>query len=236
MLVRITNKCRMGCSHCMVEASPEGQHMSMDTYEKVLAFIRRNNLLMILISGGEPLEHPEFFEMVKRAQSENLKIAVLSNGMFLSDPELKKKVLGLGVLVQVTNDPRFYPHKINPEEHPEVQIETHIRSVSPFGRAVKNDIDMNRQSPLCFNLRSLVRKFRDFREATFQLRLLGKMCTPSVNVNGTLSAGESPFCSIFGTVEDSNIVLTNRLAELKCSKCGLVNNLDDLHREAIGEL
>lgn len=225
----------MGCSHCMVDASPDGQNMSMETYEKVLDFIGRNNLLMVLLSGGEPLDHPEIFNMVRMAQGKGLEVAILSNGLFLSDPDLKRRVLELGALIQITNDPRFYPIRVNPEEHPEVAIETHIRCVSPFGRAIKNGIETQRQSPLCFNLRSLVRHFRDFRKAVIRLRFMGKMCTPSVNIDGTLVAGEAPSCSSFGTVEDSNLALTNQLAELRCSRCGLLNNLGNEHREAIGE-
>ena len=234
MLVRITNQCQMGCSHCMVDATPDGQHMEMGVYIKTLAFIERFNFRVILISGGEPTEHPHFFDMVQEAEERQLHIAILSNGMFLSDPKMKKRILGLKALVQITNDPRFYPTAIDPADHPEFGFETQIRCVSPFGRAITNNIETGRQSPLCFNLRSITRHMRDFQRAVQELRVMGKMCTPSVNVDGTLVAGESPSCAPFGTVEDSNLELTDNLSELKCSKCGLADNLDENHRKAIG--
>lgn len=62
------------------------------------------------------------------------------------------------------------------------------------------------------------------------------MCIPSINIDGTLAAGESNFCSVFGHVTDPNIQLTNKLVSLKCGKCGLYKNLDSNALKAIGEL
>ena len=101
--------------------------------------------------------------------------------------------------------------------------------------ALENKIPCTRQSPLCFNLRSYVRKLRDFKEAVYRLRNSGKMCIPSVNTDGTLVAGEAPSCSSFGHVTDSNLVLTNRLCDLSCNRCGLADGLPDEYKEAIGE-
>ena len=36
MLVRITNRCQMGCSHCFTDSTPEGQHMTHHTFEQAL--------------------------------------------------------------------------------------------------------------------------------------------------------------------------------------------------------
>lgn len=235
MLIRITNKCLMGCSHCMVDATPSGEHMSMATFENTIDFIDRMGFRVAMLSGGEPTENPDVLNMIDLARYCKIHVILLSNGAFLDDPVLSGEILGRMVSIQVTNDPRFYPKRVNLVDNPNISYETHIRIVSPFGRAKSGGIECTRQSPLCFNLRSICRSLRDFRDAIFSLRTMGKFCTPSVNADGAIVAGETPSCSAIGTVRSPNIELTNAVCDLKCSRCGLVNNLDDCHRKAIGE-
>lgn len=236
MLVKITTKCRMCCSHCMEEAGPDGIHMSEDVFRRALDFIARNNFVFLMMSGGEPTEHPQFVDFVRMAQAAKIELIVLSNGMFLNDGH-RDEYLSLGAKFQIINDPDYYPIRVEPVEHPNIAVfDTKIMApVSPFGRAKKNGIDGGRMSPLCFNLRSATRHLRDFRNAVLFLRMRGKMCIPSVTVDGDVVAGESRFCAKVGTVESSNIELTNRTAELRCSMCGLVNNLTAEQKVAIGE-
>lgn len=237
MLVKITTQCNMGCKHCMENALPEGQHMSLETFHKVCDFILRNDFMFMLISGGEPTEHPQFEELIKIALTTGLKTVVLSNGLFLTT-ENRDAFLSLGADFQIINDPEYYPIKVEPFNHPRIQVfDTKIMApLSPFGRALKNNLKIGRSSPMCFNLRSAARHFRDFKEAVLLIRSRGKMCTPSIRVDGSIVAGESRFCTRIGTVESTNLELTNSVIEMKCSNCGLVNNLSDLHKGAIGEL
>lgn len=236
MLVRITEKCNMGCSHCSVSAGPDGKHMSMDVYERVLKFIDWIRVPMILLSGGEPTLHPDIESMIKKAIEKDLHVTLLSNGTFLEDLAMTEWILKTGVLVQITNDKRFYPREVPIINHPKLMYEHSIRMVSPFGRALENKIATSRQSPLCFNLRSLCRHTHDFKEALIMLRSMEKFCTPSINIDGTISAGEGNTCSTFGTVNDSNLKLTNALCSLTCGRCGLRDNLDHSYKAAIGEI
>lgn len=235
MLVRITEKCNMGCSHCMINASLEGEHMSMNIYKQTLEFIEYNLFPYILISGGEPTLHPDLMTMIKMAQDKNFYIMLLSNGTFLENPELKKTLLKTGITIQITNDKRFYPRRVPIVEHPNLNYEHKIRTVSPFHRALTNKIDITRQSPLCFNLRSIARNLRDFKKTIFMLRSKMYACTPSINIDGSIAAGESNQCTVFGTVFDNSTTLIGNLCSLKCGRCGLYKNLDTVHKDAIGE-
>lgn len=236
MLIRITECCRMGCSHCMIDATPKGQHMSFEMFEKAIRFSETDFLL--IISGGEPLEHPNFFEfaqMIKKSKFNQKMVTILSNGMFLEDEELRERVLDLGFSIQITNDSRFYPRPIPNFSHPLIcGIERKLRIVSPLGRAAKNHLSSGRHSPLCFNLRSVVRNFGNFRLGVLYLRSTGKFCTPSINVDGSISAGESNQCYRIGTVDSSDSELTNNLLSMQCNHCGLEDNLKHEYREAIG--
>lgn len=234
MLVRITNSCRMGCSHCMIDATPDGQHMSVETFGKVLNFIRRNNFLLVMISGGEPTDHPDFFTIAEMARDSGLQPLILSNGMFLEDVPKRDKIISLGISIQITNDNRFYPNRIVEPEHPLLTYEHQIRIVTPIGRAKKNKLSAGRQSPLCFNLRSLVRNLKGFQQSVLYLRMNGKMCTPSINVDGTIVAGESSLCCPIGTIDSTDQELVDNISNMKCNKCGLEDNLTGIYRQAIG--
>ncbi len=234
MLVRVTNECDMGCKHCMVDATPEGDSMTMETYIYTLEFLQWTTSPIILITGGEPTRHPDILAMIDMAVQANFQPVLLTNGTFLENPKLKESILNSQAKIQITNDPRFYPREVPVIEHSRVSFENNIRTISPFGRAVINKIPITRKSPTCFNIRSFRRTMGDFRQALFSLRLNGKFCTPSINVDGTISAGETRFCSAIGTVFEKEKIMDN-IKSLKCSRCGLLNNLTEKQKRAIGE-
>jgi hypothetical protein len=108
-----------------------------------------------------------------------------------------------------------------------------INLMSPFGRAVKNGLKSERQSPSCFNLRSAARTLKDLSKAIITLRMSGKMCTPSIDVQGNVLAGESRFCHKIGTVESSNEEILQNLLIMECNKCGLEDNLSPILKDII---
>lgn len=232
MLVRITNRCRMGCRHCMINAAPDGEHMSLKTFEKVVDLIHQHQLMLLMVSGGEPLEHPQFFELMDLAKDIPIK-TILSNGMFLEDPATKKKVLDLGIPLQITNDPRYYPKRIPKVDHSLLGYETHIQTITALGRAKDNDIPTNRLAPMCFNLRSLVRKY-GFWDSVIYLRSMKKLCIPSINIDGSIIAGESSCCHRIGTIESSDQELVQNLQRMDCNCCGMEDALSPIYRQAIG--
>lgn len=231
MLIRITNRCTMGCSHCLTESTPSGSHMDEDTFICALVFARvYQQVPMVMLSGGEPTCHPNLLDYLNLASHAGLAVLLMSNG-----EQLSKDVLARVLGVQVTNDARFYPRRVEALVHDKVVYEYHIRQVSPFGRALNNGLTCNRHSPMCFNLRSLTRSFGDVTAAVDYLRSTGKMCSPSVNVDGTVVAGEAPSCHPIGTVRSKPDELTAALRDMTCNRCGLVDNLTQEQKVAIGE-
>lgn len=238
MLLRITEKCHGKCSHCMINASPEGEHMSMDTFYKSLEFIERQDPLCLIISGGEPTEHPNVCEMVNAAKrSGRMDVTLVSNGHFLFNQALTEKILELGVKVQITYDKRFYkvPLDVDSIKHPLLLVETHIRHIFPQGRAVTNNIKSNSLAPKCFNLRSIARNnVSSLKEAIKLLEVYMKFCTPSINIDGGISAGESNACYRIGDITMNDELLYKNLVNMKCNKCNQENLLSDFHKKAIG--
>jgi hypothetical protein len=218
----------------MEDALPEGEHMSMQTFLKAKDFIEGiyRSIKIVMISGGEPTNHPmllDFIEMLK-----GWHVIVMSNGLFLSEnKDYAERLLATDVTLQIYNDPRYYPLKVEPFEHPKIIFGDKINLMSPFGRAVKNGLKSARQSPSCFNLRSSARTLKDFSESVLSLRMSGKMCTPSIDVQGNVLAGESRFCHKIGTVESTDEELLENLLSMKCNKCGLEDNLQQMLKNII---
>lgn len=240
MLLRITNRCHSGCSHCMIDGSgPEGEHMSMSTFERALDFIDRCDTKVLLVSGGEPFEHPQVFEMAEMLKSlaleRMLMVSFASNGHFVLDDDLHNRVRELGIGVQVTCDPRFYPRLLFKErfQHPGFFFVNGITTIFPCRRTREKGIVSNKTSPLCFNIRSATRQL-GFATAVAMLTLQMRICSPSINVDGTVRAGEADTCHQIGTVDSTVAEISDALCSMRCGKCGLGDSLPKKYLDAIG--
>jgi hypothetical protein len=235
----------------MEESIPNGSHMSMETFEKALQFSKKiesgSPYNLLLLSGGEPTEHPDILQMLDRCIKNDFLVLLLTNGLWLADQLLREKILGKDVLIQVTNDPRFYPKSpplVVNSKITYIDSLTHLIPLGRFKNKTHSELPM-KTSPNCFNLRSITRQMNpaqgDVRTALGILRIRvmsGSMsghCSPAISVDGTIVAGESRNCHAIGTVDSSMDEINNNLISMTCSNCGLVNNLNQTYKKAIGE-
>jgi hypothetical protein len=218
--------------------------MTLEVFEKVIKFLKVSDPMLVLVSGGEPLEHPNFFDMVNRIKktmgvlnSETSRIVVTSNGMFTKDKDLLNKVCNLGVNIQIVNDAKYYPIKIeDPKRKNILYFDYMAGKLIPMGRALSNNLEITRQSPQCFNLRSFARTLRlPLPLVIKMMEARGKFCTPMISIDGGIMAGESSLCPPFAYVDASMDKITSNLNNFTCNKCGLMKNLDKNYLTAIGE-
>ena len=256
MLIKITNACGMGCSHCMENSTPAGEHMTRDTFLAALGLTERLESLawsrgvprLLLLSGGEATEHPDVLWFLETARSRGYKVILITNGMWLDDPELRAQILRPDwpdLMVQVTNDPRFYPKapKAVPTDDPRVVFVPQLTVLVTLGRLKRSRLPASpplRKGPTSFNVRSLTRSFRDVREALFMLRAraalgLSGHCAPSISSDGAIVAGETSNCHPVGNVHSTAEEVTRAIVGMTCNKCGLVDNLTQEQKLAIGE-
>lgn len=87
MLIELTLKCNEHCTHCMVNALPTSPHMSWETLEQSVKFIRKTGSRVIVITGGEITCDPEFMEKIQyivRETRNNKPVIILeSNGTWI---------------------------------------------------------------------------------------------------------------------------------------------------------
>ena len=77
--IEITSHCPNNCDYCSTMADEDGKHLDIDAIEDFLMNIEPGS--RINISGGEPLSHPQFWEILKMCKSITSDVWVYTNAL-----------------------------------------------------------------------------------------------------------------------------------------------------------
>ena len=248
MLIQITNKCHMQCPHCMQDSTPQGKHMTEETFLQVLDFCKDASPMIVNISGGEPTEHPDFVSYVKRIMMiPGVKvICILTNGSWIEDTKKRiamAKLIKAGknsIKVQVYSNPLYYRnHKWT------VLHEAQYRSIgcipdfnSPIymqdlGRARTNctkEVEQSSFVPSCINSHLLALQARDLRHFMTMAFQAGKFCRPLIDPDGNIHMSESWLCKSVAHVSDGvEVAFWKMQGSRPCKGCRLYKNFAELH-------
>jgi len=104
---QVTNECNLACLHCIEESGPGKAFHDELSDEQVFSVLDQALALEVpylSFSGGEPMVHHRFFDMVEYVCSRNGQLKVETNGHYLN-PENCARLKSLGVkAVQVSLD------------------------------------------------------------------------------------------------------------------------------------
>lgn len=89
LLLNITNICNLACKHCYIK-DPGTTEIDPDIFEKAVSQFEEMGGLKLMISGGEPLTHSGFLELMEILQSYELRVVLLSNGTLIDKNTAKK--------------------------------------------------------------------------------------------------------------------------------------------------
>lgn len=248
MMIKITEKCSMGCTHCMNCATPEGQHMDFDTFMKAIAFQKRYGGSFCLITGGEPTEHPAFAFFLGYAVKAlpYCFITVATNGLWLMENcDIVQSICkhhGDRILFQVTNDPRYYPIPLD-TTHPVFQLDNvmlcnEVPQIYPQGRALENNLPWTAKACKCFNIRAIPQQIqvKALEIIISMMALKGKYCTPHISIDGHIKLGESDLCPNCSHIDKTGDEIVQDILNFTCSGCNHVTcNLSKELRNLIGE-
>jgi radical SAM protein with 4Fe4S-binding SPASM domain len=79
--VELTEACNLQCRFCYNSCNP----VTCSNPFEILDALALSGVLEIILTGGEPLLHPEFFKILEYAKSKFPRVMVQSNGTLLSD-------------------------------------------------------------------------------------------------------------------------------------------------------
>lgn len=248
MLVEITYSCKMGCTHCMSDCKPNGENMSIEVFKDTLNFMIKHNIPTWSFSGGEMFEHPQILEMIDileekwKEVNHKYPIVFITNGrelvrnkdIYKAISNFKKRHNKNLVLIQVTDDDRFYPDPLSDKEKYWLKklgatvekVPSHPldkeKCLYPQGRALENfpDANWNTIGPKCANCILIAKQGIDtFNGLVITLLSKGKVCTPVIAPDGSIKLGESALCPKVSSIYDSETEIMNKIKNHNCHSC-----------------
>lgn len=92
VLLELTYRCNLDCVFCYNDLATTGHPLSREQYCRILEDLARLQVLQVVLSGGEPLAHPHFFAIGRRARELGFVVRLKSNGHALRGALLTKLV------------------------------------------------------------------------------------------------------------------------------------------------
>ncbi|NJD77107.1 MAG: radical SAM protein [Candidatus Methanoperedens sp.] len=89
LLLNITDRCNLACKHCYLGGQGTSE-IKTALFEKAVSQFEEMGGLKLMISGGEPLLHPKFWELMEILPSFELRVILLSNGTLIGKKEASK--------------------------------------------------------------------------------------------------------------------------------------------------
>ncbi|WP_297490209.1 radical SAM protein [Thermococcus sp.] len=85
VIFELTRNCNLNCKHCIVSAGrPLPKELKTEEWLKLVDEIS-DYAVRLTLTGGEPLIHPGFFRILKRAKEKGLSIRLLTNGTLVEE-------------------------------------------------------------------------------------------------------------------------------------------------------
>ncbi len=82
----LTGRCNLSCPQCYINAGTQesSNELSLQSARRLIDEAAACKTPLLMLSGGEPLIRPDFWEIVKYARSRGLRVAVSSNGTLIT--------------------------------------------------------------------------------------------------------------------------------------------------------
>jgi radical SAM protein with 4Fe4S-binding SPASM domain len=93
----ITRRCNLRCIHCYSDSDAREYpgELTFDECRAVLDDLTQFGVPGVLLSGGEPLIHPRFFDIASYARQQNLRVTLSTNGTLI-ERETAQRIKDLG--------------------------------------------------------------------------------------------------------------------------------------------
>jgi len=89
--IELTDQCNYRCKHCYRESSPDQhKYLPLEKLKDYIGSLWENGGTVVELTGGEPMLHKDFFEIVDFACSRMNLVCVLTNGYYLQEQAIQK--------------------------------------------------------------------------------------------------------------------------------------------------
>jgi radical SAM protein with 4Fe4S-binding SPASM domain len=89
-LVELTYRCNLDCYFCYNDLGLSGEPMRLRDYRRFFEDLASLSCLHLTLSGGEPLAHPDFFDVARAGRELGFVLRIKSNGHSLRGEVLKR--------------------------------------------------------------------------------------------------------------------------------------------------
>lgn len=89
LFFELTDCCNMRCAHCGSRCESGGRNLQYQDIVSVLEQVREENPF-IMLTGGEPMLHPEFFRIIKTLKDMGFQWGMTTNGSLMTESAAKK--------------------------------------------------------------------------------------------------------------------------------------------------
>jgi len=83
--ISITSLCNQSCPYCFaqdaLQKAAARSFMTLELFDRVLAYLKRSGIREARLLGGEPTLHPEILTMIDRAHETGLNVLLFTNGL-----------------------------------------------------------------------------------------------------------------------------------------------------------
>ena len=83
--LEITYKCNWRCVFCYNPRHSDLKPLALSDWAAVLADLRVLGTLWVTLTGGEPLAHPQFFDIARAARAQSLALRIFTNGSLVDE-------------------------------------------------------------------------------------------------------------------------------------------------------
>lgn len=98
----LTNACNLKCKHCYLKKDEEVRFVEFKDVNIIFEYLSQNCVKNIVWSGGEPLLHPNIYNILKRAEELNFNSWIFTNGTLINEEFIDKvKPLIKGIYLSI---------------------------------------------------------------------------------------------------------------------------------------
>lgn len=105
--ISISNHCSKGCDFCYRDSKPDNSFMTIEDYRFALSSLNHpkyGNVFQVALGGGEPLEHPNFMEIINITREFNIVPNFTTNGDSITESLAKELSNKVGAIALSSNN------------------------------------------------------------------------------------------------------------------------------------